>query len=263
MGLAASQARLLLLTAKNDKLELQAQQIETERLLLAQEQETIANEYSEATTNTIYTCKVYEDGETQQQTLTLDSLAKSMTAGAGSATIIIADSNGNPLVKATATYDSENGTYKMTYQVCSDDGEWSDKTSDTSDYAILENLNINGSETTLQYGLSSGSLQLWVWDEDVANDESTGLDANDGKTTGWVRKSTESLSSVTSRYYTEDDAAAQAVYNAAMAKVNAMDTKLENRLNQIETQKTAVEQEMESVDSIISSNIERTFEYFS
>ena len=42
MGLAASQARLLLLTAKNDALELQAQNVEQERLLLAQEQETIA-----------------------------------------------------------------------------------------------------------------------------------------------------------------------------------------------------------------------------
>ena len=48
-----------------------------------------------------------------------------------------------------------------------------------------------------------------------------------------------------------------------MAKVNTLDTRLENKLNQIETQKKAVEQEMESVDSIIQSNIERTFQYFS
>ena len=48
-----SQARLLLLTAKNDALELQAQNVEQERLLLAQEQETIAQEYSDKTTNTI------------------------------------------------------------------------------------------------------------------------------------------------------------------------------------------------------------------
>ena len=77
------------------------------------------------------------------------------------------------------------------------------------------------------------------------------------------QKSPESLSEVSSRYYTEDDAAAQAKYNTAMAKVNTLDTRLENKLNQIETQKKAVEQEMESVDSIIQSNIERTFQYFS
>ncbi len=284
MGLAASQARLLLLTAKNDALELQAQNVEQERLLLAQEQETIAQEYSDKTTNTIYTCRVFENGETQQQTMTLDALAKAQTGGVGSASIIIADSNGTPIVKATATAsgdDDGNSTYGMTYEV-EVGGELKPFNDDLKNenpalykyyQNVIEAMNTNGSNTPIQYGIANGSYQLWTQDNSdtdntnstshivstVTNDEGE-LKVNDEF---YVRKTPESLSTVTSRYYTEDDAAAQAEYNTAMAKVNTLDTRLENKLNQIETQKKAVEQEMESVDSIIQSNIERTFQYFS
>lgn len=298
MGLAASQARLLLLTAKNDALELQAQNVEQERLLLAQEQETIAQEYSDKTTNTIYTCRVFENGETQQQTMNLETLAKSQAAPGVPGSIVIADSNGNPIIRATANDRTEDGQtavgeYEMSYEV-EVAGVMTPlenlKTSNNALYKyyqnVIEALNTNGSNSPLQSGIANGAYQLWVQDTaETANDDSTSLilptstvkrdengepikDANgnvevETKDSYFVRKNPESLSSVTSRYYTEDDAAAQAAYNTAMAKVNTLDTRLENKLNQIETQKKAVEQEMESVDSIIQSNIERTFQYFS
>ncbi len=284
MGLAASQARLLLLTAKNDALEFQAQKIEEERLLLAQEQETIAQEYSDKTTNTIYTCRVTEGGETSQVTMNLDTLAQSLSSAASSTSIVIADANGDPIVRATATYN-ENEEYEMSYEVevggymvsLDELGDSSSDQYNASLYKyyqnIIEQLNANGPDSTLQYGLSNGAYQLWVQDtSESANVDSTdhiisSTGVVDGEVTGndtfYVRKSLDSLSSVTSRYYTEDDAAAKAEYDTAMAKVNTLDTRLENKLNQVETQKKAVEQEMESVDSIISSNIERTFQYFS
>ncbi len=279
MGLAASQARLLLLTAKNDALEFQAQKIEEERLLLAQEQETIAQEYSDKTTNTIYTCRVTEGGETSQVTMNLDNLAKSLASAASSASIVIADANGDPIVKATAT-SNEDGGYDMSYEVevggvMTSLEDLKDSNSSLYKYYqnIIEQLNANGPDSTLQYGLANGAYQLWVQDtSESANVDSTdhiisSSGVVDGEVTGedsfYVRKSLGSLSSVTSRYYTEDDAAAKAEYDTAMAKVNTLDTRLENKLNQVETQKKAVEQEMESVDSIISSNIERTFQYFS
>ena len=54
MGLAASQGRLLLLTARKSNLELQAQVISQERALLSMQQETIAYDYSQKTNNQIY-----------------------------------------------------------------------------------------------------------------------------------------------------------------------------------------------------------------
>lgn len=289
MGLAASQARLLLLTAKNDALELQAQNVEQERLLLAQEQETIAQEYSDKTTNTIYTCRVFENGETQQQTMNLETLAKSQAAPGVPGSIVIADSSGNPIVKATASDRTEDGDtavgeYEMTYEVevggvmtPLEDLKESNNALYKYYQNVIEALRTNGSNSPLQSGIANGAYQLWVQDtSETANPDSTSLilssagqikkgDDVEIETSDsfFVRKNPESLSSVTSRYYTEDDAAAQAAYNTAMAKVNTLDTRLENKLNQIETQKKAVEQEMESVDSIIQSNIERTFQYFS
>lgn len=289
MGLAASQARLLLLTAKNDALELQAQNVEQERLLLAQEQETIAQEYSDKTTNTIYTCRVFENGETQQQTMNLETLAKSQAAPGVPGSIVIADSSGNPIVKATASDRTEDGEtavgeYEMTYEVevggvmtPLEDLKESNNALYKYYQNVIEALRTNGSNSPLQSGIANGAYQLWVQDtSETANPDSTSLilssagqikkgDDVEIETSDsfFVRKNPESLSSVTSRYYTEDDAAAQAAYNTAMAKVNTLDTRLENKLNQIETQKKAVEQEMESVDSIIQSNIERTFQYFS
>lgn len=409
MGLAASQARLLLLTAKNDALELVAQQIENERLILAQEQELIAQEYTDATSNNYMYVRVNDPkgAGTTQESLTLDSLAKSMQ---GRQSVIIADANGDPLVRATAdntsgewvvTYDiiinntflektdleehvqkeKENnilkakatdvldvaekkyaeieqehkrlenlpnktdadkaketaysnaltpfknaidaykqvGTNKVTeddiatlseamsnainptlgtefkmedgqavategegYTYSFDSSSFDNSTdftsfsledpaegvSDSETYQelkrkteiIIDQLNVPGAGTMFQNGVENGGFQILVQDtSDTAN--ANGADITVGNQF-YVRKSFDALTNGSSRYYTEDDAAAQAKYDTAMAKVNALDTKLENRLNQVETQKKAVEQEMESVDSIIKSNIERTFKYF-
>ncbi len=286
MGLAANQARLLLLTAKNDSLELMAQMIEQERLILAMEQETIAQDYSDKTSNTIYTCRVVDEtGATSQETMTLDSLAKSQAGGAGTASIILADANGTPIVQANASKNTDDdttvGEWQMTYQVevggVMVDFDDNLKSSNPNIYNyyqnVIESLNANGSNTPLQFGISNGGYQLWIQDtSETANTNST--DQEVSATTGsganlkvndefFVRKSPDSLSAVTSRYYTEDDAAAQAEYNTAMAKVNALDQRLENRLNQLETQRKAIEQEVESSKSIVQSNVERTFKYFS
>lgn len=51
MGLAASQGRLLLLTARKSDLEYRAQEISQRRLILATELETVSSKYARATAN--------------------------------------------------------------------------------------------------------------------------------------------------------------------------------------------------------------------
>ncbi len=64
-------------------------------------------------------------------------------------------------------------------------------------------------------------------------------------------------------YYTDDDAGAKAKYDQALSRVQRLDKQLEIKLNQVETQHKAIETEVESVDKVISNNIEGSFKYFS
>lgn len=59
-----------------------------------------------------------------------------------------------------------------------------------------------------------------------------------------------------------DDAAAEAEYEAAMTKIQKQDKLLELRLEQVQTQQSSVEKEMESVKQIIDKNIEDSFKTF-
>lgn len=267
MGLAASQARILLLTAKNDSLELQAQLISNERLLLSQEQEGIANKYSDATSNTVYKCLINDpldkdnkDGTTTK-VMTLESLAQSYTCGASGKSkknqqkVYI--KYGDKYIGASASYDpSKKEPWSVTYFVS--DGKT--ETPLSSEDPLVIAFNSSGANSLTQSLARNEKLEIYV-PAPVTNSSESNNDTNIGGKQ-YVRKSPESLSNVHSEYYTEDDAAAQAEYQAAMARVNTLDKKLENKLNQVETQKKAVESEMESVDQIIKSNIERTFKYF-
>ena len=262
MGLAASQARILLLTAKNDSLELQAQLISNERLLLSQEQEGIANKYSDATSNTVYKCLVNDpldkDNKTGSTTkvMTLESLAESYSGGTGEKIYV---KYGDKFIGASAVFDaSKKEPWSITYYSADADGNGETKLS--SEDPLVTAFNSSGANSILQTLARNEKIEIYVEAPETDSSESNNDTNIGGKQ--YVRKSPESLTNVHSEYYTEDDAAAQAEYQAAMSRVNTLDKKLENKLNQVETQKKAVESEMDSVNQIIKSNIERTFKYF-
>ena len=68
MGLAASQARLLLLTSRKSDLEYRAQQITNSLMILAQQTETVAREYSVKISNQTV---IYQGADKDQTTTTL------------------------------------------------------------------------------------------------------------------------------------------------------------------------------------------------
>jgi len=213
MGLAASQGRLLLLTARKSDLELQAQQISQDRLLLSIQQETIAQDYSDAVNNQIYQIK--PSGETEYTALSVAALNQHF----GSGNYRIRDTRtGKPVTLSSV--------------------DASDGSSDTPDSLMQQNI-LNG---------------FWIIETaDLAN----------GNSNSFTQMSLSGNSNFRQTYYTEDDAAAKARYDAAMARVQRLDKQLELKLNQVETQHKAVETEIESVDKVISNNIESSFKYFS
>lgn len=220
MGLAASQGRLLLLTARKSDLELQAQQISQDRLLLSIQQETIANEYAEKTNNQIY--QIQLDDNNGYQPLSIAALNSFFNSG-----------NERSSGGRYRIYDTRSGKIVPESKIKEYDGN-----SDTPDSALQRNL-VNG---------------YWLIQT---------LDDGEGGTNDYVTMSIAGESSFRQTYYTEDDGAAKAKYDAAMARVQRLDKQLELKLNQVETQHKAVETEIESVDKIISNNIEGSFKYFS
>lgn len=280
MGLSASQARVLLLTSKNDALELQAQLISNERLVLAQEQERISNEYSDGTGNEIWTCNVRdpekENGKgTSQKYLSMLSLAQSKEGS--EAPIYIkygSDSEGNDNyygVKASYNEDAKAGEDPWNYEFF-----MNGKSLGTNmDSAVSQGFPKGLLETTkydspMQVMARNNTLQIYMPTDSEAStaDVENALDftehgVNTTHDIAYVQKAPESINTLSSRYFTEDDAKSEAEYNTAMAKVNAIDKRLENKLNQIETQKKAVETELESSKNIVKTNEERTFKYFS
>lgn len=267
MGLSASQARVLLLTSKNDALELQAQLISNERLLLAQEQERIANEYSDATGNEIWTCTVRDpeknDGKgTSQENLSLRSLAKSYEGSDVPIYVKYGDTYYG--IKATFNQNATDPQAQWTYEYYEGDVPIPNPDFTTGAWKALTNATSYAS--AMQVMARNNTLEILIPIDSDTSEMNSSKEKQfeiDGQMQSYVRKAPDSLATVSSRYYTEDDANAEAAYNTAMAKVNAIDKRLENKLNQIETQKKAVETELESSKNLVKTNEERTFKYFS
>ena len=78
----------------------------------------------------------------------------------------------------------------------------------------------------------------------------------------WTNISWDATTNISDRYYDEDDDAAKAKYDRLQTQIQAQDKKLELELDNIETQRNAVTTEVESVEKVISEDIEGTFNAF-
>ena len=91
--------------------------------------------------------------------------------------------------------------------------------------------------------------------------EKGAVSKDDGKVR-WSSISWDAISNISDNYYNEDDDKAKAKYDRLQNQLQAQDKKLELELNNIETQRSAVTTEVESVDKVISDNIEGSFNAF-
>lgn len=199
MGMSASQARLLMLTARKSDLEYQAQQITQAKLALAQKEEEIAVKHNNAISNTEYV--VVKSG-TEKIPMTYAELK----------------SNGYLL------YDSK------TWQPI-----------DENQHPQLW-LDGGGAESYVKNMIEE---KLWVLKEPQNDPETISMTVD-----------------YTEVYDHADDAAAEAEYNLETKKIQTKEKQLDMTLKQIETQHTAVTNEMESVEKIVKDNVEKTFKTF-
>lgn len=298
MGLAASQGRYLCLTARNSDLVYEGQQISQQRLALTNETQEVADKYNEAMNNKIMQANT-ADGVTQQ--LTYDILtSQNPYSGLGmrlvdvNGNVVIPgeyiEVSSKEQQEATDGEESLSENYNSPKKYTSKDDfiqkYFSDVTGD--DLTELRSMSLNDlcnyyneqnpdSEWNVVYKDKTSS-ELVGEGEHVVKDANcmdplylqemltTGQwllqQANPNEESGWDNMTWQGSSLISEVYYTVDDAAAEAEYEAAMTKIQKQDKLLELRLEQVQTQQSSVEKEMESVKQIIDKNIEDSFKTF-
>ncbi len=227
MGFAASQARFLSLTARISDNEYEAQQISQERLALNDQMNIFAEEYEDAISNQVIVTNVFDDNglNKAQVALTYDVIVKDpLNGGMG---MKLVTSSG--LVVVPSAEDIPEGE-------------------DASNYFIFEQAR---DVETLQQNLTEGNFYLT---SDALKDKETGE---------YIKKSVEQIDYTTKIYDTTDDAVAKAKYDKRMRAAERKDSEFEMRLNQIETEHTALTTELDSLEKVIDNNVESSFKTFS
>ncbi len=297
MGLSASQGRLLLLTARKNDLELRAQQISQRRLVLSQQLESISNDYENATSNRVMTIvtrgqdaagtSTTKDYNLSYAALT-SGLAKTSGSDAGKAV-----QNGYGIVANDASASFLDGGFNVVgmYRLVDADGaivvsnkneipgandksgEYKLQEGGDGKYTLMQrnsdNKYITVGRYTVDEALQGGGTGVTAeanYLQDCLRNGLYLIESGTQNTSGdgvmWKKTSYEALSSIADTYYDADDAAAKAKYDRLQNQVQNQDKKLEMELDNIETQRSAVTTEVDSVKKVISDNVQKTFKTF-
>ena len=231
MGFAASQARFLQLTARLSDNEYEAQQISQQRVDILNQMALYSDEYDAATNNQVMVANVFENnGESRAEVvLSYDSITKDMLNGGLGMNLIT--SSGKVVVPSQE---------EMFKKIDESKGELT-----TDDCYVFEDVT---DTSILQKNLEEGNFYITAGKSEITGE--------------WDKKTLGQLNSVRTTYDKEDDAAAKSKYDTRMNKAEAIDAMLEMRLKQVETEHTALETEMDSVQKVVDDNVEGSFKTF-
>lgn len=231
MGLAASQARLLVLTARKSDLEFRAQNITNRKLLLSAQTEQIAMDYSRALSNKQMRF-VFDYDSNQMDDLneifSIDSVYANNSAFVGSYRVRLADGRIAVADKSQLPYavqQNSNGSYSIT----------GSKTSPDQVYARLSQAEkvsyLASSFKSMKESTNLDTLLTTTYGADLAAEMKVALNKNVHKTTGAVvQPRREHLGELLDLMYTaaggdalkrtDDSGAAVAFTDANFTKLN-------------------------------------------
>lgn len=287
MGLASSQARILLLTARKSDLEYRSQAISQRKMNIAMQTQQLATDYSTAMSNRRMKFIYFADGQSgksYEEDLSYAGLMAENSTAAGD--FLIKTSSGKYLITgddkvinaASGMSAKQENMYAVAKKLATADGSISDfyitkenekgEKSTYLDTASLINKYINKMEyvegasnnSFFQSALRNGSFYLYQATnlQDVTNEDGSKTTYKDYECVSW-----SGLSSINDAYDTSDDAAAEAEYESKSLVLSNQDKMLDLELQQIETQHKAIETEYDSVKKVIENNIKVSFKIFS
>ena len=300
MGMSASQARFLQLTARKSNVEYQAQRINFERLQLADKSAAASSKYNDLLSNRklTYTFNSGEGRSTVDLTYSnyksyMNQQAKNLTTS--SQKMFLVSSSGNKIIVSNenemkeiiennlTTYTGNKETILKAKEEFAqaeaegksvspriaalaginlevdEDGNEVDKEYESElvqefqprDFMIVPDLdNVENFQRAIQEGIYFFATYGTPEGEKDAKFHTYGWDSLEG-------------GSISEEYDKSDDAAAQAEYDKTQDKIQSMDKKLELQLNKLNTERDAIQTEMDSVKKVIEDNVESTFKVFS
>lgn len=271
MGMSASQARLLSLTARLSDLEFQAQAISNSKIRLADESKQASDEYNRALDKTKYT--VYNAGADTYVDANYQNLVSYTTAIDPNATNskyrMIQDNAGKVVMSATeaatiARYGSPEDyaramgvdTTKADYQTTEAYKYYSTLYTAATD--ATKRTEIPADKTTdadfLANQIKHGNYILQEFDKNASSP--------DGKGTFQGVSWDSGDSSIREDEDRRQLARAEGEYNRTMADIQSKDKRFDLQLKTIDTEHQAITTEIDSVKKVISKNIERSFKIF-
>lgn len=286
MGLSASQARFLQLTARKSNVEYQAQQINFQRLQLSDKLSQASSQYQDKTSNQklVFT---YNNGTGQEKIdvtytnyknymnqqmegLTTNQQKYYLVSSSGNKIIVSSEEERRQMIESHKTVIKKAVENNVQEQEASEvsadnqeDGNTDLNTVQTQeieetiytlkeeDFLIVDDLN---DVDAFQEAIKTGVYFFAT----MENDSQTG-DIK-FKTQSW---DVLGAGTIREEYDKADDAQAEAEYKALQSKVQTADKKLELELNKLETERDAIQTEIESITKVIDDNIDKSFKTFS
>ncbi len=249
MGMSASQTRVLMLTARQNDLEYQAQQILQAKLAASRQAEEASAAYEEKMSNTHFIMKTNENGEEVQKNVNAYTVYESG--------FYITDRDGNIILPPGLSSGSLEGEAWQYGATSNSNLKGRCKTDDM----LGKNYDKGGADSHFKEMIDKGEYILCR--KTTVRDGALDEDGNPIKNNIFDRETTmDGTAEFAEVYYTADDAEAEAKYNTMTKKLESLEKKLDMQMEQIETERSAVKTEKESVESVVKDNVESTFKTF-
>ena len=258
MGLASSQARMMMLTARKSDLEYRAQMINQRKINLGMQSQELATKYSNAMSNRKLSFAYYTSGSSGQAVTENLSFAGLIAENGNAGSFLVTDANGKYVYRNAADAQVVFSRLQSTNQLegYTNDNEGflkflSEKCS--SNYFSSNGTSLLDNSLYFQDALRNGALFL---------QQATTVNGDNNQRV-YTDISYASTTTIYDNLDTSDDDEAQAEYEAKSIILSNQDKRLDLELQQIQTQHKAIETEYDSVKKVIEKNIDVTFKIFS
>ncbi len=258
MGMAASQARFLQLTARRSNVEYQAQQINFERLQLSQQLNDASTLYNDKMSNTVLQFSYSNSNGKETVPITYKNYKNFMNKqleglNSSQQQYFLVSSSGNKLIVGSEEEMYEMMNANMLPPTVDKDGNSQEQSRfSINDFIIVESDDLND-EDKFQQALKDGIYYFATLNTDDSKADAKMFNVSD----------IDTMSSVSEVLDTSDDKQAEAEYDSITSAIQRKDKKMEMELNQLETERNAIQTEIDSVSKVIEDNTEKSYKTFS